>query len=91
MKYKNVVMIDEILICACSSDEHQIILHKDEEDKVVYCTIHLVKLSFWNRLLAAIKYVFGYKCKYGNFEEIILDKRHVNKLENLVNFLKDEE
>ena len=81
----------EILVCVCSSDEHQIILHKDEEDKMVYCTIHLVTLPFWSRLLAAIKYLFGYKCRYGNFEEIILDKRHVNKLENLVNFLKDEE
>ena len=66
-------MTDEILICACSSDEHQIVIHKDEEDKLIYCSIHLVTLPFWQRLLSAIKHLFGYKCKYGNFEEIILN------------------
>jgi len=81
-------MTDELLICACSSDEHQIILHKDEEEKMVYCTIHLVTLPFWKRLIYGIKYIFGYKCKYGNFEEFILDKRHVDKLKELIKFLE---
>lgn len=81
-------MEDEILICACSSDEHQIILHKDEDCKMVYCSIHLVNLPFFKRLVMAIKYIFGYKCMYGNFEEFILNKCHINKLENLINFLK---
>lgn len=81
-------MTDELLICACSSDEHQIILHKDEEEKIVYCTIHLVTLSFWKRLIHGIKYIFGYKCKYGNFEEFILDNKHIDKLKELVKFLE---
>lgn len=82
-------MTDEILICACSSDEHQIVIHKDEEDKMIYCSIHLVTLPFWQRLLGAIKYMFGYKCKYGNFEEIILNHKHADKLIELGNFLKE--
>lgn len=81
-------MTDELLICACSSDEHQIILHKDEEDKMVYCSIHLVKLPFWQRLIRGIKYIFGYKCKYSNFEEFILDNRHTDKLKELIKFLE---
>lgn len=81
-------MTDELLICACSSDEHQIILHKDEEEKMVYCTIHLVTLPFWQRLIHGIKYIFGYKCKYGNFEEFILDNKHTDKLKELVKFLE---
>ena len=63
--------------------------NKDEEDKMIYCSIHLVTLPFWQRLLGAIKYVFGYKCKYGNFEEIILNHKHADKLIELGNFLKD--
>lgn len=81
-------MTDELLICACSSDEHQIIFHKDEDEKMVYCTIHLVTLPFWQRLIHGIKYIFGYKCKYGNFEEFILDSRHTDKLKELVKFLE---
>lgn len=80
-------MTDELLICACSSDEHQIIIHKD--DDIVYCSVHLVNLPFFTRLWNAIKYIFGYKCKYGNFEEFILSKKHVDSLKNVVKFLEE--
>ena len=80
----------EILICACSSDEHQIIIHKDEEDNMIYCTIHLVALPFWQRIWAAIKYIFGYKCRYGNFEEFIFTKKHSETLKEMSDFLKEK-
>ena len=83
--YKN-----DILICNCSSVEHQIVIRKDEEDNIVYCEIHLMKLSFLKRLWKGIKYILGYKCKYGNFEEFIFSKEHGDKLIELGNFLKEK-
>ena len=83
-------MAEEILVCACSSVEHQIVISKDEEDKIVYCEIHLAKLPFLKRLWKGIKYIFGYKCVFGNFEEFIFSKDHGDKLIELGNFLKNE-
>ena len=50
--------------------------------------IHLAKLSFWDRLKHGIKYIFGYRCMYGDFDEVILKKEDVHKLERIVEFLK---
>ena len=91
MKIRELYMNEpEILICACSSEEHQIVIHKDEEDKMIYCMIHLVTLPFWQRVWAAIKYIFGYKSRYGNFEEFIFTQKHANKLKEMSEFLKEE-
>lgn len=81
----------ETLICQCHSIEHQISFNwvecKDLEGEV-YMEIHLSKLSFWERLKHGIKYIFGYRCMYGDFDEVILKKEDVNKLERIVEFLK---
>lgn len=82
---------DEIMICACSSVEHQIIISKWNDDgyKHAYLMIHLNKLPFFKRLIHGLKYIFGYKCKYGDFEEFIIDDKNVNKLKEIVNFIED--
>lgn len=79
----------DLLICDCSSCEHQLILHYDVEDndRLVYATIHLVKLPFFKRLWMGIKYIFGYKCCYGNFEEMILSPKHARQVHDLYRFL----
>lgn len=81
----------ETLICQCSSMEHHFSFvwweDKDLEGEV-YMEIHLSKLSFWDRLKHGIKYIFGYRCMFGEFDEIILKKEDVNKLEKVVEFLK---
>lgn len=79
---------EEIMICACSSTEHQIVINKDLKDNIAYCHIHLNKFSFWERLIHGIKYIFGYKCKYGDWDEFILNERHAMQLIKLANFLK---
>lgn len=79
----------EILVCECSSVEHQIVFNYDEENERVYCSIHLVELPFWKRLKNGIKYIFGYQCKYGHFEEFILAKWHIKQLNKVVYFLKN--
>lgn len=61
-----------IIQCACYSDEHNLYFHwfNDEPD-CMYISLHLRELPFFRRLWFAIKYIFGYHCKYGHFEEFI--------------------
>ena len=85
--------VQEVLLCECASSEHQMIIRyfEDDNDSTVYVDIHLVKRNFWNRLKYAIKYVFGYKSKYGDWDEIIMGPEHIKSLESVVKYLKDSE
>jgi len=38
----------EILLCSCYSDEHQILVHYNEDDKELYLDVHLSSYhNFW--------------------------------------------
>ena len=80
-------LLPAVLICDCSSREHQIIIEHDNEDNLTYCHIHLVKNGFWRRLKAGLKYIFGYKCRYGQWDEFILKPEHANQLRELSELL----
>ena len=84
-------MKDEIIICDCSSAEHQMALRFDDDKdlgRMVYVEIHLVPLVWYKRLWHGIKYIFGYKCCYGNFEEMILSPKHARQIYNLYKFFR---
>ena len=86
-------MKDEILICDCSSVEHQMVLRFDDDKdlgRMVYVEIHLVPFAWYKRLWLGLKYIFGYKCSYGNFEEMILSSKHAKQIYNLYRFLNGE-
>ena len=84
-------MAKEILTCVCASVEHQIIIRYDEDDTQVYANIYLADLPILKRIINAVKYIFGYKSIYGDFEEFIFDKRDIPALENVINHLKNVE
>jgi len=84
-------MNKEILTCVCSSAEHQIIIRYDTDENQVYANIYLTNLPIWKRIVNAVKYIFGYKSKYGDFEEFIFDKRDIPALEKVVEHLKNAE
>lgn len=79
--------ISRILICDCNSSEHQIIFNYDSEDNIVYCNIHLVKKGFLKRLLIGIKYIFGHKSRFGEWDEFILKPEHSKELKRLYKLL----
>lgn len=88
-------MDTDLIICKCYSINHQIIIAYEKEDeesneRYAYLYIHLNKLPFFSRIKYAFKYILGYQCKYGAFDEIILAKDSVENFEKLVNFLKSE-
>jgi hypothetical protein len=77
-----------ILICNCSSHEHQIIIEHNKEDNLAYCYIHMTKYNFWKRLKYGLKYIFGYTCKYGHFEEFIFKSEHSKQLKDITELLE---
>ena len=62
-------MKQDLYICRCGSLQHSFVVTADKED--LFLEIHLTPLPFWERLKNAVKYVMGYRCRYGDFEEVI--------------------
>lgn len=66
--------------CACDSSEHIIRFIIDEDvDKIgkkyrdIYLEIQLSQSNNWfKRLWKGIRYIFGYECKYGHWDCILL-------------------
>lgn len=73
----------EIMICQCSSMEHQLVYWKDPEDRQVYMSVYLAPLPLLERIWAAIRYVFGYRCRYGHWEEFVLGEEHGDQLRQI--------
>lgn len=70
--------------CECYSDEHALKFTFDPDDGELYLSVFLQKRPFFKRLWAAIKYVFGYKSKYGDFESgTVFKPEDLEKLANL--------
>lgn len=81
-----------LMVCKCSSLEHQVIVRWDNDDNEVYMEVHLANYdSFWKRLWHGLKYAFGYKCRYGAFDEVILRKEDASNLQKVVDHLKDKQ
>lgn len=62
----------EFFECTCGADEHTIRFtlsfdDEDGEDSCIYTSVFLSEGTFWNRVLKAIRYIFGYKCRYGHW------------------------
>ena len=74
-----------LLKCVCGSNEHIMILDYDKKHNQIYLSIHLRKLRWYERFITAIKYIFGYTCKFGNFEELIIDETNVEEFKKTLN------
>jgi hypothetical protein len=84
-------IVQDALICSCSSAEHQVILSYfiPDTEATVYAAIHLQKRPFWARLKYAFKYIFGYKCSYGAFDEVLFGPEHVDKLQAAIDHIRN--
>lgn len=76
------------LECRCSSQEHVVRFSLEEwhnNQPELYATIHLSdQQPFWKRLISGLKYICGHRCRYGNWDEIILDPHQIPELQNLL-------
>ena len=84
--------------CRCGSDEHTLRFTLDIADldyKEIYSSVFLNQWRpWWKRVWAAIRYVFGYKCKYGHWDCWTMDENDATRLrdmcEEFINATKNE-
>lgn len=79
---------EEILIkCSCigQSIDHSLIfsMYNDEACDELYCHVALTPRRFFGRIILGLKYIFGFKCEYGHYNEWILDKEDAQELSDL--------
>lgn len=75
----------KIFVCECGNLEHQFAVWYDLDDESLYFETHLIThRNFFKRLWVGLKYAFGYKSRFGEFDEVILDPNGQNKLFELL-------
>jgi len=75
----------EAFFCSCGANEHFFTLTKFDDDfGFVYLSVFLDRPRFLARVVNALKYVFGYKSKYGEFGEICLDSKTVLSIQQFL-------
>lgn len=77
--------------CSCHSDEHVITFRYFEDDieghktKELYLSVFLNQYrNIFKRIWVAIKYIFGYKSKYGHWDCWSLSDEDCNRLKTLI-------
>lgn len=76
----------EIFICECGSLEHSYAFWYDDEFNDVHFMPHLKQhRNFFKRISIAIKYIFGYKSRYGDFDSMIINPEDIKKIKNYFN------
>lgn len=79
--------------CECISCDHTIrfVYVNDEDCPELYVETQLNRTkNFFQRVWAAIKYVFGYECKYGHWDCNIIQAKDINKLIGILNVYKKD-
>lgn len=81
----------ELFICECNSIEHQIVTSYFEDEKEVYCNVHLKpERNVLKRIIHAVKYIFGHRSAYGDFDEFIFNPKDADRLQSVVDHLRTE-
>lgn len=75
----------EYFECDCGSDEHRfcVTLEDPEDDFAPELYFHLQlhqHRNIFKRIWIAVKYVFGYECKYGHWDTINISQDDAEKL-----------
>lgn len=72
--------------CECMSDEHVFKFVYDPTENELYLSVHIRDWQpWWKRVWIAVKYVFGYKSKYGEWDTVIFQPRDAIRLRNILN------
>ncbi len=82
-------MEKEFILCECNSLEHQItFFYMDGDYPEISVNIHLVDAKWYKRIWKGIKYIFGYKCRFGHFDEVLISYRDADKFQKIADYLK---
>lgn len=78
--------------CDCASPEHTLRFTLDREENALHTEIYLYQYRpVYKRVWIAIKYVFGYPCRYGHWDCWILRNRDARRLRSLLNEVIDDD
>jgi hypothetical protein len=78
-------MICKHLECECESSDHRTTLSLVEDgDDMLFVETHLSNFGFWKRLRHAIRYIFGGKSAYGDFQEYIWSEVQAKEFKEFV-------
>lgn len=76
-----------LVLLSCCSLDHQMVISLNAG--LVVVQIHLKNYKgFFERVWVGVKYIFGYKSKYGDWDEMLLDESHIPQLEETLEYLK---
>ena len=76
----------ETFVCNCHSMDHQYSFWWDDDIKQLYAEPHLTTYrNFFQRLWYGLKYVFGYKSRYGAFDEMLFKDEDTDALRRFLN------
>lgn len=81
----------EYFECTCLSPEHTLRFWYDSEENELSTEIYLDQYhNIFKRILIAIKYIFGYKSKYGDWDCWILKNEDCERLRKLLDQVRDK-
>jgi hypothetical protein len=81
-----------VFVCDCHSLEHQFSIWYDEDLNQIYIEPHLYHSGNWfGKLWGGIKYIFGYKTRFGNWDETIIDTKDIPKLREYFDVVENED
>jgi hypothetical protein len=79
--------------CECMTPDHhfRMMYFEDDIDETwpipeLYVSVYLSDVGFFERLWYGIKYIFGFKCKYGAFEEVVISPKKAKWIRDFLNF-----
>ena len=88
----------EFFECGCYSPEHTLKFTLDPDTGYIknhkwpelYTSVFLNPYRNWyQRIWVAIKYVFGYKCKFGHWDTFIMRNEDIERLQTLLKKYQD--
>jgi len=83
--------------CQCSSDEHTLKFTLDEttgdfDDLEIWTSVFLNQYRpWWKRLWVAVRYIFGYKSRYGDWDCFIMRGEDIDRMMKMLQKYKDLE
>lgn len=70
--------------CACRGPQHTVFFDYDVTDGDLYLTFHLSDGGFWWRLWRGLKYILGFKERFGHWDEVVVKPEDCNKIQTLL-------
>ena len=65
--------------------EFEIERENEDENNIIFKISHNKKMTFLERLVFSVKYLFGYKCLYGSFDCHSATKENLKKIISRLN------